>query len=77
MELENTTLTVPVEFGSAPCQGGSTSSTDVPVHSSVAASMNVKDMVQTSVPVATSVGIQPTRSGTVGSLCFNESKARD
>ena len=34
-------------------------------------------MVQTSAPVSTSVGIQPTSSGTVGSLCFNESKARD
>ena len=34
-------------------------------------------MVQTSVLMFASVGIHPTSSGTVGSLCFNESKARD
>ena len=40
-------------------------------------SVSVEDMVQTSVPISTSVGIQPTSSGAVGSLCFNESQARD
>ena len=33
-------------------------------------------MVQTSVLVSSDVGIQPAISGTVGSLCFNGSKAR-
>ena len=47
------TLTVP----SDPILGGSTSSTDVPVNSSVTASVSVEDMVQTSVPVSSDVGI--------------------
>ena len=34
-------------------------------------------MVPRNVLVLSDVGIQPTISGTVGSLCFNESKARD
>ena len=50
-DVENTTLTVPVVCDSAPIQGGSSSSTDVPVVSSVTASMSVEDMVQTNVPV--------------------------
>ena len=33
--------------------------------------------MHTSVPNSTSVGIQPASSGTVGSLCFSESKAKD
>ena len=49
-------------------------SAGVRVNSSVAASLSVEDMVQTSVLFSTSVGIQPAR---VGSLCFTESKARD
>ena len=57
-------------------QGGSTSSADVRVNSSVAASVSVEDMVQTSDPISTSVGIQPDSSGTVGPLSFDESKAR-
>ena len=73
---EEVTSTVPVVSGSAPIQGGSISSTDVPVNSSGAASMSVEDMVQTSVRISTNIGIQPASSGTVGSLCFNESKAR-
>ena len=52
-----------------PIQGSSSSSADVLVDSS--------DMVQTSVPISTSVGIQPASSGTVGSLSFNQSKAKD
>ena len=56
---------------------GSSLSTDVLVISSVVVSVSVKDMVQSSVPIYTRVGIQPTSSDTVGSLCFNESKARD
>ena len=46
---------VPVVSGSAPIQGGSSSSTDVPVNSSVAASMSVEDMVPTSAPVPSDV----------------------
>ena len=34
-------------------------------------------MVQTDLPTSASVGTQPSSSGTDGSLCFNESKARD
>ena len=68
---EDVTSTVPVVSGSAPIQGGSSSSTNVPVNSSMAASVSVKDMVQTN------VGIKPASSGTVASLCFNESKAQD
>ena len=56
-EIENTTLTVPVVGGCAPIQGGSNSSTDVHVNSSVATCVSVEDMVQTSVPISTSVGI--------------------
>ena len=63
--------------GCAPTQGGSSSSSDVLVYSSVATSVSVEDMVQTSVPISTSVGIQPANSGTVGSLCFDEGKAND
>ena len=63
--------------GCAPTQGGSSSSSDVLVYSSVATSVSVEDMVQTSVPISTSVGIQPASSGTVGSLCFDEGKAND
>ena len=68
---EEVTSTVPTESGSAPIQGGSISSADVPVNSSVCTSVSVDDMVQTS------VGTQPASSGTVGSLCFNESNAKD
>ena len=76
-EVEYTTLTVPVLCGSAPIEGGSTSGTDVPVNSSVATSVSVMDMVQINVPVPSNVGIQPSSSGTDGSLCSNESNARD
>ena len=55
----------------------SSSSADVLVESSVATSVSVEDMIQTDVPISTRVGIQPASTGTVGSLCFNESKARD
>ena len=72
-EVENTTSTVPF----ATIQGGSNSSAGVPVNSSLAASMSVEDMVQTSVLVRSDVGLQPANSGAVGSLCFNERKARD
>ena len=67
----NTTLTVLVVSGSALIRGGSSSSTDVSVSSVVASICVFEDMGQTS------VGIQPPTSGTIGSLCFNESKARD
>ena len=50
---------------------------DVPVVSSAAVSVAVEHMVQTSVSVSSDVGIQLASSGTVGSLLFNESKARD
>ena len=72
---EEVTSTVPVESGAAPIQGSW--SADVPVDSSVGTSVSVEDTVQTSVPISTSVGIQPASSGTVGSLCFNESKTQD
>ena len=58
-------------------QGALSSSADVPVDSSVATSVSVEDMVQTDVPTSTSGRTQPARAGTVGSLCFNESKAKD
>ena len=74
---EEVTSTVLVESGSAPTQGGSSSSADVPVDSSVATSVSVEDMVQTSVPFSTSVGTQPASAGTTGTLCFNESKPKD
>ena len=76
-EVENTILTALVVRGSAPIQGSSSSGTDVLVDSSAAMSMSVEDMVQTSVPDPSNVGIQPSSSGIVGSLSFNESKARD
>ena len=69
--------TVLVKSGSAPIQGGSSSSADVPIDSSAATSESVEDTVQTSDPSSTRVGIQPGSSGTVGSLRFNENKARD
>ena len=50
--------------GSAPIGGGSSSSADAVVFPSTSVSMS-------------SVGIQPSSSGTVGSLCCNESKAKD
>ena len=56
-----------IASGSSPIQGGLSSSTDVPVKSSV----------HISVLISTNVGIQLANSGTVGSLCFNESEARD
>ena len=62
---------------SAPIKGGWSSSTDVRVNSSVAASVSGEDMSQTSVIVSSDVGIQPANSCTVALLCFNESKARD
>ena len=65
---EEVTSTVPVASAPAPIQGGSSSSADVPLNSSVAASVSVEDMAQTSVPISTSVGIQRASSGTVGSL---------
>ena len=60
--------------------GRSCSSASVLVDSSMTA--NVEDMVQSDVPVQPNVGIpfsitRTVSSGTVGSLCFNESKARD
>ena len=76
-EVDNTTLTVLVVCGSAPIQGGSSSSADVHVDSSAAVSMSVEDMVQTYVPLPSDIGIEPSTSGTVGSMCFNESYARD
>ena len=48
---EEVTSTVPVVSGSAPIKGGSSSSTNVPVNSSVGASVRVEDMVRTSIPV--------------------------
>ena len=71
------TSTVLVVSGSAASQGGTSSITDVLVNSSVDLSMRVEDMVQTNVPVPSNVGVQPSNSGTVGLLCFNQSKARD
>ena len=56
-EVEKTALSVPVLRGSAPIQGGSSSSTDVPVVSSAAVSMSVEDMVQTNVHVLSDVGM--------------------
>ena len=50
---------VPVKSGSAPILGGSSSSADNLVNSSVATNVSVEDMVQTSVHISTSVGIQP------------------
>ena len=47
------------------------------VDSSEAGSMSVEDLVQTSVTVPSSGGVQPSHSGTIGSLCFDGSKARD
>ena len=49
--------TVLVVSGSCPIQGGSSSSLDVLVNSSVAASVSVEDMVQTSVTLSSTVGI--------------------
>ena len=57
---EEVTSTVPVESGSAPIPGGLSWSADVLVYSSVATSVSVEDMVQTSDPISTSVG-NPTR----------------
>ena len=74
---EEVTSTVLVESGSAPIQGGSSSSADVPVNSSVATSASVEDMVQTSDLVSTTVGIQPASAGKVESRCFDEIKAKD
>ena len=74
---EEVMSTVPVKSGSAPIQGGSSSSADVPVNSSVSTSVSVEDMVQTRVPISASVGILPASSGTVGSLCLDECKAKD
>ena len=47
------------------------------VDSSEAGSTSVEGLVQTSVPVPSNSGVQPSHSGTIGSLCFNGSKARD
>ena len=74
---EEVTSTVPVVRSTAPISGGSSSSTDVPVNSSASASVRVEDMVQTSVLVPSDGGIPPSNAGTVGSLCFSESKAQD
>ena len=71
---EEVTSTVLIESCSAPTQVGSSSSADVPVASSLALTMSVEDTVQTSVPISTSVGIQPASSVTVGSLCFNKAR---
>ena len=73
---EEVTSTVLVVGGPAPIRGGSSSSTGVLVNSSVAVSVSVEDMVQTSVLVSLDVENQLAISGTVGSLCFNGSKAR-
>ena len=65
------------EEGTSTIQGGSSSSADVPVDSSVAASVSVEDMVQTDVLTSTSVETQPASAGAMGTLCFNESKDKD
>ena len=74
---EEATSTVAVRSGSAQIQGGSSSSTDVLVESSVAAIVSVEDLVQNSVPISTSVGIEPASAGKSDRFVFNESKARD
>ena len=56
---EEVTSTVLVASGSAPIQGGSSSSADVLINSSVATSMSIEDMAQHIVFTSTSVGIQP------------------
>ena len=61
-------MTALIVGGSAPIEGGSSSSADVPVDSSAAVSMSVEDMVQTNVLVPSDVRIQPSSSGTFGSL---------
>ena len=66
---EEVTSTVLVESGSDPIQGGSSSSADVPVNSSVATSVSVEDMVQTSDLISTTVGIQPASAGIVDWKC--------
>ena len=60
-----------VEEVASTIQGGSSSSADVPV----ATSVSVEDTVQTDVPTSTSVGTQPAGAGTLGTLCINESNA--
>ena len=67
-DVENTTLKVLVLCGFVPIQGGSSSSTEVPVGSSTAVSSSVEDTVQTNVLVPSDVGMQLSNSGTVGSL---------
>ena len=54
--------------GSAPVEGGLNPSADVPVFPSTTVRTSVEDKVQTSA--------QPSNSGAVGSLGFNNSKAR-
>ena len=54
---EEVMSTVLVVSGSSPIQGGSSSSPDVLVNSSVTASVSVEDMVQTSVTLSSTVGI--------------------
>ena len=56
--------TVPVKSASAPILGGSSSSADNLVDSSVATSVSVEDTVQTRVDISTSVGMQPASSST-------------
>ena len=74
---EEVMSSVPVESGSAPIQGGLSSSADVPVNSSVATSLSVEDTVQSSDPISASVGIHLASPGTVGSLRFGGSKAKE
>ena len=57
-------------------QGSSNSSADVPVDSSVAASVSVEDMAQTDVLSSTSVETQPASTGAMGTLCVNEARLK-
>ena len=54
------------EEGTSTIEGGSSSSADVPVDSSVAASVSVEDMVQTDVLTSTSVETQAGQRGCNG-----------
>ena len=74
---ESTRLFQLEKEGTSTIQGSSSSSADVPVGSSMAASVSVEDMVQTDVLTSTSVETQPASAGAMGTLCVNESKAKD
>ena len=66
---EEVTSTVLVTIGPPPNQGGSSSSADVVVNSSVATSVSVEYMIQTDASTSTSVGTQPASAFTIGTLC--------